>query len=128
MKTALLALFIAAVAILPGCTQRAVNSFEECAGAGYAIMESYPRQCSDGNRIFTENLTKISLAQAKEIAEKSACKANGNLKETHFYNPSTKTWWFDLDTQKDGCSPACVVSEETMTAETNWRCTGLKTD
>lgn len=25
-----------------------VTSFEECADAGYAVMESYPRQCNDG--------------------------------------------------------------------------------
>lgn len=32
-----------------------INSFEECANAGYAVMESYPRQCntSDG-RNFVE--------------------------------------------------------------------------
>ncbi len=32
-----------------------VNSFEECASAGYPVMESYPRQCSAGGRNFVES-------------------------------------------------------------------------
>jgi len=34
-----------------------INSFEECAGAGYPVMESYPRQCvlPDG-RLFVEQI------------------------------------------------------------------------
>lgn len=41
-----------------------------------------------------------------------------------YYNENTKTWWFDLEFKKEGCSPACVVYEN-KTAEINWRCTGL---
>src|SRR3990167_3274410 len=34
-----------------------VRSFEECAGAGYPIMESYPRQCREpGGKTFTEDI------------------------------------------------------------------------
>ena len=31
----------------------------------------------------------------------------------------------DLDIEKAGCNPACVINVETRTAEINWRCTGL---
>lgn len=31
-----------------------VSSFEECASAGYPIMESYPRQCRANGRSYTE--------------------------------------------------------------------------
>lgn len=31
-----------------------VTSFEECVDAGFPVMESYPRQCSDGVIVFTE--------------------------------------------------------------------------
>lgn len=36
---------------------KAINSFEECAGAGFPVMESYPAQCrtSDG-KTFTQNI------------------------------------------------------------------------
>jgi len=33
-----------------------VDSFEDCVGAGYPVMESYPRQCSDGSQTWTEIL------------------------------------------------------------------------
>ena len=34
-----------------------VNNFEECAAAGYPVMESYPRQCSaPGGKVFVEIL------------------------------------------------------------------------
>ncbi len=34
-----------------------VNSFEECAEAGYPVMESYPRQCrTDDGKTFTEDI------------------------------------------------------------------------
>lgn len=33
-----------------------VSSFEECAEAGYPVMESYPRQCSTDEQTFIENI------------------------------------------------------------------------
>jgi flagellar basal body-associated protein FliL len=34
--------------------EAAINSFEECAAAGYPIMESYPEQCrTNDGRVFT---------------------------------------------------------------------------
>lgn len=68
----------------------------------------------------------MSEAEAKAIAEKTCIKGGESLL-AGIYNAGTKTWWFDanLNTTKEGCNPACVVSEETKTAEINWRCTGL---
>ena len=44
------------------------------------------------------------------------------------HNEFTKTWWIDLDMKPEFenklCNPACVISEDTKTAEINWRCTG----
>lgn len=37
-------------------TVTAVNSFEECAAAGFSIMESYPRQCRAEDKTFTEEI------------------------------------------------------------------------
>lgn len=53
------------------------------------------------------------------------CGAIGNLSGEMTYNPNSRTYWIDIDTTKQGCSPACVVWEENLTAEVNWRCTGL---
>lgn len=63
---------------------------------------------------------------ARAIAEKT-CIKGGEALGPGIHNPNSKTWWFDanLNVVKYGCNPACVVSEETKTAEINWRCTGL---
>lgn len=68
---------------------------------------------------------KMGLNEAKEIAENSECVQEGSLKDEYFCNESTGTWWIDLDVQKEGCNPACVVNVVTKKAEINWRCTGL---
>ena len=67
----------------------------------------------------------LTIEEAIDIAEQSECLQEGQLTDEYFYNEYTKTWWINLDTEKEGCSPACVVYEETKTAEINWRCTGL---
>lgn len=72
------------------------------------------------------NTTAMTEAQAKAIAEQTCIKGGESL-SAGYYNENSKTWWFDanLNATKEGCNPACVVSEETKTAEINWRCTGL---
>lgn len=37
-----------------------VTNFEECVAAGYPVMESYPRQCSDGTNTFEETVVPES--------------------------------------------------------------------
>lgn len=73
--------------------------------------------CSKGDQ-------KLSLEDAKEIAINSECN-QGELKDNAFCNENTGTWWIDLDIEKEGCNPACVIDVVTKTAEINWRCTGL---
>jgi hypothetical protein len=77
---------------------------------------------------FAKPLAKHNLTEfwAREIAEQSCIKGGEALGEG-VYNVMTKTWWYDanLNATRPGCRPACVVSEETGTAEINWRCTGL---
>jgi hypothetical protein len=71
--------------------------------------------------------TILSEAEARVIAEKS-CVKGGEVLGRGVYNENSKTWWYDanLNATHEGCNPACVVNEETKTAEINWRCTGLK--
>jgi len=40
--------------IFPWQKIQAVDSFERCAGLGFPVMESYPRQCRAGNKSFVE--------------------------------------------------------------------------
>lgn len=72
-----------------------------------------------------ESGESMSLAEAREIANASACVAEGPLKGKHICNEVTGTWWIDLNIKKKDCNPACVIDVATKQAEINWRCTGL---
>ena len=74
----------------------------------------------------TPNVTRrLSQEEAVAIAETSTCVDEGELTDVISYNDYTKTWWIDMIVKdKEGCAPACVVSEDSS-AEINWRCTGL---
>jgi len=73
------------------------------------------------------NSTKSTMTEqaAKAIAE-NMCVKSGETLGAGTFNENSKTWWFDakLNPPKAGCNPACVVNEQTKTAEINWRCTG----
>lgn len=69
--------------------------------------------------------SQMTYTDAVVIASKGDCALQGKLKDTHFCNSVTGTWWIDLDVVKEGCSPACVVDVANKTATVNWRCTGL---
>lgn len=71
---------------------------------------------------------KLSLSEAKEIARNSECGKKGNLENKYSCNENSGTWWIDLDIEKEGCNPACVVDVSTKQAKINWRCTGLITE
>lgn len=77
-----------------------------------------PKEGSDG----------LSFEQALAIASVSECADKGTFGTEYIYNPNSRTWWIDIDMDAPGCSPACVISEDTKTAEINWRCTGLVQD
>ena len=106
-------------------------TFKECVEAGNPILESYPRQCerSDGRIFIEEFCSKIdtqellTLADAKQIAINSEC--GDRLKEPSMCNQDTGTWWIDLDIEKEGCNPACVIDIITKEASINWRCVGV---
>jgi len=68
---------------------------------------------------------RLSLTKAKEIASASSECGRYKLAESHVCNSYTGTWWLDLDIEKPGCNPACVVNVITKEAKINWRCTGL---
>ncbi len=133
---ALLTVFIIFFLVMPKVREgreapqvKQVSNFEECVSAGNPVMESYPRQCRADDEVFTENITVQSMmteAEARVIAEQGCIKGGESL-SPGYYNPNSKTWWFDanLNATQEGCNPACVVSEETGQTEINWRCTGL---
>lgn len=89
-----------------------------------SVMQSMRLRIVDGR---LQVVPTLSEADARAIAERTCIKGGESLAAGAF-NASSRTWWYDanLNATKPGCSPACVVSEATGTAEINWRCTGLK--
>jgi len=83
----------------------AITDFEACSKQGTAL--------------------KMTYAQARAIAAKSECVANGaTLGTEHWCNDYTGTWWIKTSIEKKGCNPTCVINVETQAAEINWMCTG----
>lgn len=95
--------------------------------AGYKLGQSgvQPPGQEEEYCVKAETGEKMSLGQAEEIALSSECVKEGSLKEEYFCNEDTGTWWLDLDIEKEGCAPACVIDVSTKKAKINWRCTGL---
>ncbi len=105
-------------------------TFKECVDGGNPVSESYPRQCEtlDGRTFIEEFCNKkdtqesLTLFDAKQIAIDSEC--GDRFKEFSMCNQDTGTWWIDLDIEKEGCNPACVIDIITKEASINWRCLG----
>ena len=87
--------------------------------------ETQPGPGQKESCIKTDTGESMSLSEAREIALQSECVDEESLKDDSFCNESTGTWWLDLDIQKEGCAPACVINVSTKKAEINWRCTGV---
>jgi hypothetical protein len=68
---------------------------------------------------------KMSLSEARTIANNSDIGDQGTLKDTYSCNESTSTWWIDMNPtiEQDACNPAYVVNINTKEVEINWRCT-----
>jgi len=47
--------------ISPNICCKVISTFDECAEAGNAVMESYPRQCSAGDQTFVEEISGAEL-------------------------------------------------------------------
>jgi hypothetical protein len=58
----------------PNLPAKIITNFEECAAAGYPVMESYPRQCRANGQIFVEEISNTNNVQPPgEAACKDLC-------------------------------------------------------
>jgi hypothetical protein len=121
MKKLPIFIIILGALFLSGCTINSVSNKNT----------NQPRTNENVDNVITNDsvdpvISTMTEIQAKVIAENTCIKGGESL-APGYYNEGTKTWWFDanLNSTREGCNPACVVSEDTKTAEINWRCTGL---
>jgi hypothetical protein len=112
MNSRLLIALILATLTMSGCGDSMTQSTESVADAANPL-------CVDKN-----TGAELDYVTAVQIADASDCLEQGMLKPTYFCNQDTGTWWIDLEIDKPGCSPACVVDVNDRTAVINWRCTG----
>lgn len=87
------------------------------------FKKGFQRETDDELEIEKVVCGKMTLEDAINIAAQSEC--GSKFKENYICNENTNTWWIDLEIEKEGCSPACVVNTQTKSTEINWRCTGL---
>jgi hypothetical protein len=109
-KTPVFALVLVAAVVVSGC----VTVFPDTEG----LREESCRDEDTGKEMdYEEAITTVM---------DSECVQYGDVIETYICNDNTGTWWFDMDIEREGCNPACVVDIATGNAEINWRCTGLE--
>lgn len=104
-----------------GCGDSKINSFFDCANAGYPIMESYPRQCRySNNKVFVEeignelekmDLIRIDYPRPNQIIESPLI----------LEGEAVGFWFFEGDfpvilTDWDGL----IIAQGYATAQGNW--------
>lgn len=96
-----------------------ITNFEECAAAGNPIMESYPRQCRAGDKIFAEyvgnelekiNLIRISTPRPNEMI-KSPATIEGEARGTWFFEASFPIKLYDENNNLLGTAIAQAQSD-----------------
>lgn len=133
MKKIVIVLFMFGIISLVGCGQKPVACTEDArlcpdgSSVGRVSPDCDFEPCPAEAEFCVKEDTgeKLSLDEAKQIALNSDCANEGTLKDTYMCNDITGTWWLDLNADKQGCAPACIVNVATKEAKINWRCTGL---
>ena len=96
-------------------SSEAETLIEEVVGSFHELTSQEVENCYCG---------EMDLIQARKAAGRGEC--SGSALTGNFQcNRETGTWWLGLETDKLGCSPACVDDIESGESEINWRCTGL---
>ncbi|MFA5746610.1 MAG: Gmad2 immunoglobulin-like domain-containing protein [Candidatus Paceibacterota bacterium] len=97
-----------------------VNNFEECAAAGYPVMESYPRQCKTpegnnfieyiGNEMEKQDLIRVDSPRPNQTVN-SPLMVTGQARGTWFFEASFPVKIFDANGKQLGAIPAQAKSD-----------------
>ncbi len=113
------------LATIVGCLVWIILVISAC-GAKETPPPPLPPEVGPAEDLCVDDQTgaELEYEDAVVIASESPCVDEGSLTDTAQCNTGTGTWWIDLDIERPGCAPACVVDVNTRQAEVNWRCTG----
>lgn len=111
----------------PPLEPASVNSFEECVDAGFAVMESYPRQCRDeAGNLFVEDVTaewEASYVNASpDLIRNVNIEAGDSISSPLTITGEARGYWFFeasfpiVLTDWDGR----IIAEHYATAEGEW--------
>ena len=84
-----------------GCTDTITN-FEECANAGYPVMESFPRQCRVGDITFTEDVEQELIGGQRD---EHGCLGPAGYSYNEEINTCIREWELD-DNQREAAKIA----------------------
>ncbi len=93
----------------------------------FFFLPSYYSYAQGDQECATRYGSVMTIAEAEAIAGSagSPCLSVGALKDTHWCNKNTGTWWIYLASSLENCSPACVVDIVSRQASVNYMCTGV---
>lgn len=83
-----------------------IDSFEKCMAAGFPIMESYPRQCRAGDKLFAEEIETDSEPIETENIRVSSLKTNEVIQSPLIIEGEARGLWFF-----EGVFPARLFDE-----------------
>lgn len=112
-----------------GCGEEKIDNFEKCAAAGHPVMESYPRQCRDGQgNLFVEDigneLEKIDLIKIntprpnQEIT--SPLEISGQARGYWFFEASFPIKLYDQNNNLISSTVAQAQSDGSTSSPPGW--------
>lgn len=76
-----------------GCGDEVINNFFECADAGYAVMESYPRQCRDSqDSLYIEDIG--NELEKMDLIRIDAPRPNQKIESPLIIEGEARGYWF----------------------------------
>lgn len=97
----------------------AINDFESCVKAGNAIMESYPRQCAAGEKVYVEKINEeknsdLIILEKPQEGEKitSPLTIEGRARGNWFFEATFPVYLAD--------SNGVIIAEGSATAKSDW--------
>jgi len=100
----------------PNVIDKKISNFEECAEAGYAVMESYPRQCrdSEGN-LFVEDISDSNRNYHSRDIEECSRTQILCIDGMNFFSDETGCGCEIVNDGKNFCTPESRNAEACIT-------------